>query len=240
MNALLLAAGEGRRLRPLTLSMPKCLAPILGKPLLGVWLDLLSNCPEVDCCWVNTSYLADQVRAFIEQRRPTLNFPVNLFHEESLLGTAGTLKALIPKLMHDDLLLVHADNLSWFSLETFLAAHRRRPAGTELTMMTFNSDSPQTCGIVELDDLNVVRSFHEKVIDPPSNLANGAVYLISVEGLAQIKNMKGLFEFSTQVIPAFLGKIFCWHNEVYHRDIGNPQAYLAAQAEFRSLIDQFR
>ena len=109
----------------------------------------------------------------------------------------------------------------------------------ELTMMTFETDTPQSCGIVELDENNLVQAFHEKVARPPSNLANGAVYLISPAGLARIKSMGPIFEFSTQVIPEFIGKIYCWQNTTYHRDIGNPQAYEAAQSEFRPVAEQF-
>jgi mannose-1-phosphate guanylyltransferase len=160
--------------------------------------------------------------------------------EPELLGTAGTLVNLLSQLQPEqDLLLVHADNLSWFSLEAFLNAHHQRPADTELTMMTFETDAPQTCGIVELNELGVVQAFHEKVKHPPSNLANGAVYLISPAGLARIQSLGQVFEFSTQVIPAFMGRIYCWQNTVYHRDIGNPQAYAAAQSEFRPIAEQF-
>ena len=241
-QALLLAAGEGTRLRPLTLTTPKCLVPVLGRPLLGYWLDLLNRGPSPSHTWVNTSYLANQVRDFLKASQPTYpQLSIHSTYEPQLLGTAGTLVNLLPQLQpQQDLLLVHADNLSWFSLEAFLNAHHRRPASTEMTMMTFETDAPQTCGIVELNELDVVQAFYEKVAHPPSNLANGAVYLISPAGLARIKSMGPTFEFSTQVIPEFIGKIYCWQNTTYHRDIGNPQAYEAAQSEFRPVAEQFR
>ena len=241
-QALLLAAGEGTRLRPLTLNTPKCLVPVLGRPLLGYWLELLSRGPSPGHVWVNTSYLASQVRDFLKVSQPTYpQLSIRSTFESQLLGTAGTLVNLLPQLQpQQDLLLVHADNLSWFSLEAFLNAHHRRPASTEMTMMTFETDAPQTCGIVELNELDVVQAFYEKVAHPPSNLANGAVYLISPAGLARIQSMGPMFEFSTQVIPEFIGKIYCWQNTTYHRDIGNPQAYEAAQSEFRPVAEQFR
>jgi mannose-1-phosphate guanylyltransferase len=106
-------------------------------------------------------------------------------------------------------------------------------------MMTFETDAPQTCGIVELDTQGMVQAFHEKVANPPSNLANGAVHLLSPAARARIASLRPVCEFSTQDIPAFMGKIYCWQNTVYHRDIGNPQAYLAAQTEFRPIAEQF-
>lgn len=191
---------------------------------------------------MNTSYLADQVLDFLQASNATYpNLSVSSLFESQLLGTAGTLVNFLPQLQPEqDLLLVHADNLSWFSLEAFLNAHRRRPAGTELTMLVFQTDTPQSCGVVELDRRGVVQAFHEKIARPPSNLANGAVYLISPVGLARIKAMGPVFEFSTQVIPRFIGKIYCWQNTTYHRDIGNPQAYEAAQSEFLPVAKQFR
>ena len=93
---------------------------------------------------------------------------------------------------------------------------------------------------MELDTLGVVQAFHEKVANPPSNLANGAVYLLSAAARARIASLGPVFEFSTQVIPAFMGKVYCWQNTVYHRDIGNPQAYFAAQTEFQPITQQFR
>lgn len=233
MNALLLAAGNGTRLRPLTLTTPKCLAPIGGYPLLGVWLSLLQKGPLPSSCWINTHYLPEKVEAFIKSQNKKISFPIHILREINLLGTAGTLKALLPKLLGEDLLLVHADNLSWFSLESFLTAHHSRPKNTELTMMIFETDSPQTCGIVELDRSGVLQAFYEKVKKPPSNLANGAVYLISPKGLAQINRLKDITDFSTQIIPEFLGRIYCWQNTIYHRDIGCPQSLKLAQTEFR-------
>jgi mannose-1-phosphate guanylyltransferase len=192
--------------------------------------------------WVNTSYLANQVKVFLQTARashPQLS--ITSTFEPNLLGTAGTLYALLPQLQKEqDLLLVHADNLSWFDLKAFLKAHETRPHPTEITMMTFKTDTPRSCGIVELDNKNVLQAFHEKVDQPPSNLANGAVYLISPRGLAKIRDMGPLSEFSTKVIPAFLGKIYCWQNTVYHRDIGSPQAYDAAKSDFRVVANQYQ
>jgi NDP-sugar pyrophosphorylase family protein len=71
------------------------------------------------------------------------------------------------------------------------------------------------------------------------NLANGAVYLISPEGLERIRSLGEVTEFSTQVIPAFMGKIHCWQNTTYHRDIGNPDSYRLAQSEFQSILTKF-
>lgn len=241
-QALLLAAGEGRRLRPLTLRTPKCLVPVLGRPLLDYWLELLNRGPSPAHVWINTSYLADQVEAFLKGRSSLhSSLEITTVYEPELLGTAGTLVKVLSRLEKNaDLLLAHADNLSWFNLSMFLAAHRGRPEETEITMMTFKTDNPQSCGIVELDARGVVQAFHEKVSEPPSNLANGAVYLISPEGLSQIQALGCLIDFSTEVIPAFLGRIYCWQNTIYHRDIGTPSSYNSAQQEFQEAANHYQ
>jgi len=241
-QTLILAAGMGQRLKPITLTIPKCLAPVLGRPLLEYWLFLLDKGPSPSRIWVNTSYLAEQVEFFLSNAKATYkNLSLTVTFEPKLLGTAGTLRYLSSEFSEQqDLLLTHADNLSWFDLNAFLTAHRLRPRSTEITMMIFESDSPKTCGIVELNEFDILEAFHEKVENPPSNLANGATYLISPAGLAKILALGNVVDFSTEVIPAFLGKIYCWKNSTYHRDIGSPLSYTVAQEEFKLVADKFQ
>ena len=104
-------------------------------------------------------------------------------------------------------------------------------------MMSFTTEIPKTCGILELDDMNRVIEFHEKVKNPPGNRANAAVYILDQEVMKFMESLGKLeIDFSTEVIPEFMGRIFCWHNGVYHRDIGNPESYQKAQAEFREFV----
>ena len=76
-------------------------------------------------------------------------------------------------------MLVHADNLSLFDMAAFIERFETRSSRVEITMMTFTTTSPDTCGIVELDDRGMVRAFHEKIANPPGNIANAAVYILS-------------------------------------------------------------
>ena len=73
--------------------------------------------------------------------------------------------------------VVHADNLCFCDFKAFIQSHKNRPKETQITMMLFRTDNPSSCGIVEVDKNNIVQEFHEKVANPPSNLANGAVYI---------------------------------------------------------------
>jgi len=82
---------------------------------------------------------------------------------------------------------------------------------------------------VELNAGGVVIGFHEKVKNPPGNLANGAVYLLELEVLQWICERPEITDFSTQVLPYFIGRIATWHNEGTHIDIGSIEALREAQ-----------
>ena len=229
LRALLLAAGLGTRLRPITVHTPKCLVSIGGEPLLGRWLRQLEavGCEAV---LVNTHYLAEQVQAFLEGWRSD-GMALHTVHEPELLGTAGTILANQAFFQGATGLVIHADNAMADSLGGLLEAHRQRPTGCPLTMLTFRTDQPRSCGIVGTDELGVVTAFHEKVSDPPGNCANGAVYAFDADLVAFLKTLHPQpSDFSTEVIPRLLGRINTWHASKPFLDIGTPEALEAAQA----------
>jgi len=228
LRALLLAAGLGTRLRPFTLHTPKCLAPIGGKPLLGHWLSKLeaAGCEAV---LINTHHLADQVEQFL-QSWPNTAMAIETVHEPELLGTAGTLMAHQAFFEGATGLLIHADNAMEADLADLLLAHAQRPRHCLLTMLTFTTSTPSSCGIVETDTTGVVTAFHEKVADPPGNRANGALYAFDAEFLAFAEQMsKPTNDFSTEVIPALMGRILSWHTTEAYLDIGTAETLERAQ-----------
>lgn len=240
MRALLLSAGLGTRLRPITDIIPKCLVPINGKPLLGYWLELLVHGGIKDIL-INLHYMPDVVRDYIQNSEYTSN--VTTVFEEELLGTAGTMKKNRKYFGNGPIMLIHADNLSIFDIPAFIDSYENRPEGIEITMMIFTTDDPSTCGIVELDDKGIVHGFHEKVEDPPGNLANGAVYIVSQNVLKYIEAInKKVIDFSTDVLPFYVGKINTFHNNIYHRDIGSIEKLQSAQNEYpdKSIMDKGR
>ena len=230
MKALLLAAGLGTRLRPLTDTIPKCLVPIHGKPLLGYWLEMLTAA-GVQPILINLHYFADTVREYLHSSGFTEH--ISTVYEEDLLGTAGTLLKNRDFFGNEPVMLVHADNLSKFDVHTFVQAHHDRPSGCEITMMTFTTPTPESCGIVEHNVQGVVMAFHEKVMNPPSKLANGAVYIVEPSIFNFLATLgKDVIDFSTEVLPHYMGRIFTYHNNVYHRDIGTMESYEAAVREY--------
>lgn len=230
MRALLLAAGLGTRLRPLTARVPKCLVPIHGKPLLAYWLDLLLPA-AIDEVLVNTHYLPDAVRRFVAQS--SWRERIVLVHEDKLLGTGGTVLANREFFGAGAFLVAHADNLTQFDVGAFQQRHARRPAGALITMMTFRTDLPQASGIVVEDARGIVTAFHEKAANPPRGHANAAVYIFEPEVVDFMHRLgKPVVDLSTEVIPAFLGRICTFHNAGYHRDIGSMESLRKAEAEF--------
>jgi mannose-1-phosphate guanylyltransferase len=230
MKAILLSAGYGSRLAPITNLMPKCLVTIKGVPLLEYWLELLLP-THIDKVLINTHYLPSMIEDFVKGHK--FSHKITTSYEEILLGTAGTI--LKNKLFFDasDFLVAHADNLTKFDISSFIETHKKRPSHVDITMMTFDSDTPESCGIVVEDSSGIVTKFFEKVKNPPSNKANAAVYIMSYRVVKFIESInKEVVDISLDVIPNFLGKIQTFHNDQYHRDIGTPESLALANNEF--------
>jgi mannose-1-phosphate guanylyltransferase len=230
MRALLLSAGLGTRLRPLTNKVPKCLVDINGRPLLDYWLELLYN-GGISEVLVNLHHKHEIVTNFLRKSHYPLK--ITTVYENKLLGTAGTILKNKFYFDNEPFMVIHADNLSYFNIKNFISRYENRTEGVEITMLTFFTEMPKTCGIVELDSKGLVCAFHEKVENPPSNLANGAVYIISpsvVDSIAKIN--KNYIDFSMDIIPKYINKINSYHNNIYHRDIGSIESLNLARSEY--------
>ncbi len=234
MRALLLAAGLGTRLKPLTNYLPKCLIPIHGRPLLDYWLEMLVN-HGVSEIVINTHYFSPLVVDYV--KRSSWANKVVMVHEESLLGTGGTILANRRFFHEEPFLVAHADNLTIFDPSAFFKCHQERPHAAELTMMVFETPDPKSCGIVGLDGQGLVTSFHEKVDTPPGNLANAAVYILEPAVLDFMNSLgKAEIDFSTEVVPHFMGRICTYRNLSYHRDIGTVASWTDAHVDFPARV----
>ncbi|MGB5793481.1 nucleotidyltransferase family protein [Poseidonibacter sp.] len=235
MKALLLAAGLGTRLRPLTNTIPKCLVSINGKALLEYWLENLSKV-GISEFLINTHYFNEKVEEFVNNSR--FKNQITLVYEKELLNTGGTIlhnKNFFKK--DEDFMLIHADNLCFCDFNDFINTHKNRDKDCDITMMLFKTQTPKSCGIVELNEKNIVQKFHEKVENPPSNLANGAVYICSSKIITFLEDLnKNDIDFSLDVIPNYLGRINTFLNDTYHRDIGTIDSYKQAQKDILNFI----
>ena len=220
-KALLLAAGLGTRLKPITNNIPKCLVRVGGEPILGIWLNNLSKagCESV---LINTHYLSNQVEDYLKEKEFG-NMEITTSYESSLLGTAGTLIRNSDFFLGGNSMLIHADNFTNTNLQEFMHFHINTtiPRKKLLTMMTFKTDNPRSCGIVRVNNSGIVEKFYEKDEDDHGNIANAAVYCFDDNLIKYLlsKNKK-FYDFSKDVIPNLLGEIQTYHTNSILIDIG--------------------
>jgi len=226
-RAILLAAGLGTRLRPLTLTTPKCLTMVGGKPLLEHWLEKLeqSGCEEV---LINTHYLSEAVVGYVSKRKRS-KMKIETVYESELLGTAGTLSANRNFFGNSTSLMIHADNAMMDDLFGFLQAHENRREGLDITMLTFRTSTPKNCGILDVGSSGNIIGYHEKTADPPGNLANGALYAIEPSFLDLLGEMRPKpVDFSRDVVPRHLERFNTWHTNNVYIDVGTVEGLAEA------------
>ncbi len=234
MRALLLAAGLGTRLNPITNYIPKCLVPINGKPLLQYWIETLIECGITEIL-INTHYKYEMVESFIQTSK--YKDKITLIYEEKLLNTGGTILKNKYFFNEDNFMVIHADNLCFADFKGFIKTHLKSNINIVMTMMTFKTSTPSSCGIVKIDKNNIVLDFFEKVKNPPSNLANAAVYIFRKEIFTYLEEFnKENIDLSIEVIPKLKGKILTYFNNKYLRDIGNIESYALSQIEVLKYI----
>jgi len=223
VRALLLAAGLGTRLRPLTDTTPKCLVPIKGKPLLDIWCEALLAA-GVTKLLINLHYKSEQVQQHLDSSK--FSELVETIYEPSLLGTAGTVLANRKFFENQDGILLHADNYCEASISELISAHESRPSNCDLTMLAFRTSTPETCGILEVAKNQVLQKMYEKSLDDHGNLANAAVYILSKKLINELKDET---DFSNEVIPKYFGKTLVVETSETFIDIGTPESYAHAQ-----------
>ena len=120
-----------------------------------------------------------------------------------------------------------------FNLVELIEADKKRPKNCLFTMLTFNSDSPKSSGIVIKNEHNVLKEFFEKVENPPSNIANAAIYIFDYEFIKNLKlNYPLAKDFSEEIIPNYLGKIYTYHTNELLIDIGTIKGLAKARHYF--------
>ncbi|MEJ6473058.1 nucleotidyltransferase family protein [Pseudoalteromonas piscicida] len=231
MKAIILAAGLGTRLRPITNSIPKCLVPINGVPLLQLWLDKLVKL-GVEEILINTHYFSEKVEDFVACYK--YREIITLVNESTLLGTGGTLITNSEYWQGSTTLVLHADNYCEDDLTGLLKAHHERPSNCDATLLLFETNTPENCGVVQLSNTGVVEKFYEKVPNPPCNLASGALFVFSenvYEKYLSQFNSNHFYEISVDFVPLFINHIFTYKTPHTYVDIGTPYAYEQVQAQ---------
>lgn len=229
MKAFLLAAGLGTRLKPITDSIPKCLVPICGKPLLGWWIELFRK-HGIEEVLINLHHFPEKVRHYLDLNSKGIKF--HFFYEETLLGSAGTLRENKSFVSNEkEFFIIYADNLTNTNLSAFMDFHRSH--NNFFSMGLFKTPNPTACGIALLNNESVITDFEEKPENPKSNLASAGIFISSPEVLDYIPE-KEITDVGFHLIPKLVNKMKGWLITDYLIDIGTHENLKRAESEWCS------
>ena len=231
VKAIVLAAGAGTRLRPLTYETPKPMVPVVNRPVIHHVLDnlLRHGIKEVA---VNLFAHADQVRGYCgDGSRWSLK--IRYSPEPKLMGTAGAVKKVEGFLKDGPFFVMSGDGLSDIDLTAMLAFHRKRRSLA--TMAVKAVDSRFDYGVTLLGASGRIRGFKEKPSwsDVFSNMVNTGIYLFEPEVLRHIPRNK-VYDFGHELWPKLLKlrkPIYAYECKGYWTDVGNLSEYRRCQID---------
>lgn len=230
MNAIILAAGYGTRMRPLTYQKPKCLLEICGKPLLYWQLELF-RLHDIKSVYIVVHYLADQIVDYVKEYvHSSPDMAIECAYESELLGSGGSVARLACRLEEgSDFIVINGDNLTNVDFTRMISFHQKSNAA--ITCGLFETSNPTACGIVSITDGRII-SFEEKPVHPKSNLANSGIYIMNKKLLVYFPR-KEKFSLERDLFPNIAEKMNVYNINCYLRDIGNINDYHQAQIEWK-------
>jgi NDP-sugar pyrophosphorylase family protein len=238
MRTMILAAGLGTRLRPLTDLISKPMAPIVNKPVMEHILELLAvnNCREIVA---NLHWHAEAITSYFKDGS---TWAVNLTYsyEEELLGTAGGVKKVQKFLQDDTFLVISGDALTDIDIADLLKFHKSRDALA--TLVVTRVDDPSDYGVVLIDENCKIVGFQEK---PPrenvlSDMANSGIYVFEPEIFHLIPE-DSFYDFGRELFPRLVGMgypLYGFVNNRYWNDVGSLEQY--QQGNFDALSGKVR
>lgn len=225
MKAFLMAAGHGTRLKPITNSIPKCLVPVNGKPMLDYWFELFRK-HGIDEVLININHFPDQVREYISNNVDDVK--VNLIYEDYLLGSLGTIinnQEFIKN--ENEFFVFYSDNLTNLNISNFYEFHKTK--NKLITLGLFRANNPESCGIADVDDNNLVINFEEKPNKPISNLANAGIYIFNPKIFNSLELKKNkILDIGYHLLPKYINQMNGFIIEDYLMDIGTHENHSKA------------
>jgi mannose-1-phosphate guanylyltransferase len=238
-RALVLAAGEGTRLRPITLNTPKAMVPVDGQPLLAHILAWLAR-HSIREVAINLHHFPEAITDFFGDGSAT-GMRITYSYESELLGTAGAARRLEGYLRDGPFLVVYGDVLTDLDLGALLEFHHERAVaqpGTVATLALYRVPNPTEVGLVGLDGNGRITRFLEKPgrDEVFTDLANAGVLVAEPSVLDQIPDRE-FSDFGMHVLPKLLAAgapLYGWPipDSTYLLDIGSSEKYLQAQREW--------
>jgi mannose-1-phosphate guanylyltransferase/phosphomannomutase len=237
MKAVVMAGGEGTRLRPLTSNQPKPMVSIVGKPCMEHIVELLKEHGFEDII-VTVAFLPQAIRSYFGGGE-SLGVDISYSVEESPLGTAGSVRLAAGRL-DDTFLVISGDALCDVDLTKLVEYHREKKASVTIGLKSV--DNPLEFGIVVTDDDGKIERFLEKPSwgQVFSDTINTGIYVLEPEVLRHIPTDRP-FDFSKELFPLLLemGRpMYGYVMDGYWQDIGNLDQY--RQANFDALDESVR
>jgi len=231
LTCIILAGGLGTRLKHTVPDLPKCMAPINGKPFLQYLLDFLIR-QEVKQFIFSLGYLNEFVVAFLELYYPGLHKTYSI--EPAPLGTGGAIKLACSQTTNKNLIVVNGDTMFKVPVSKLMEQHQQQNAGCTLSLKPMNSFSRY--GAVETDENLEVVSFREKKYYE-SGLINGGVYALNT-GYFMVNSPDGTFSFEKDFLQkqTHSGQLRAFITDSYFIDIGIPEDYQQAAKDFRNIF----
>jgi D-glycero-alpha-D-manno-heptose 1-phosphate guanylyltransferase len=225
-EAIILAGGLGTRLRESVPDLPKCMAPVAGRPFLSYVIDSL-RMQGIERFIFSLGYKAGIITEYLKKEYPTLQY-VN-FIEEEPLGTGGAVKGCIDKVTTENFIVANGDTLFRIDLNAMITVHENNAAETTLALK-FMKDFNRY-GVVKMDGPGLIESFHEKQFYS-EGLINGGIYLVNRSRFVA-RDLPLKFSFEKDYLEKFAGeKIFSGSTqEGYFIDIGIPGDFEKAQSD---------
>ncbi|MBI2028415.1 MAG: nucleotidyltransferase family protein [Candidatus Levybacteria bacterium] len=226
MKAVILCAGRGERLRPLTNNIPKVMIPIGGKPLLERHIEHFSKF-GIKNFFINLHYLPNIIKNHFRDGG-RLGVKITYSYENSLLGTGGVLTKFKEKL-NERFILLYGDVFSLLNIYKLERFHIGKKS--KLTIVVRETDHPRDSDLVESDVNKKVKNlfFKPHAMIPRKFFGISAIYLVEPDILG-ILPKKTPFDFAQDFLPQILKEgfpIFCYNTEEFIKDIGTKERYEA-------------
>jgi mannose-1-phosphate guanylyltransferase / phosphomannomutase len=233
MKAVVMAGGEGSRLRPLTINRPKPLVPVCNKPVMEHIIELL-KVHGIDQIVVTLHYLADEIVSYFGDGK---EFGVNIVYsiEDEPLGTAGSVKKA-EQYLDDTFIIISGDALTDFDLTEVIKFHKERDALATITLTRV--ENPLEFGVVITDEEFRIQRFLEKPSwgEVFSDTINTGIYVVEPEALDYMEPKKS-YDWSNNIFPLIMEKEQPLYGCIvggYWCDIGNLPQYRQANHDMFS------
>lgn len=232
-EAIILAGGLGTRLRGAVPDLPKCMAPVNGRPFIAYVIDHLQQQGITDFVFA-LGYKSDAFDSFLSQT--SVNYQLSIENEP--LGTGGAIKLACTVAKSDHVIVTNGDTLYRANLQSLSAFHRDKRADCTICLKPMKDF--ERYGVVEIDDQNRITSFREKQYYS-SGLINAGLYALDRERFLN-ESLPEKFSFEKDYMERLFGerKMYGHVEDAYFIDIGIPEDYLRAQLDFANEKDQLK